>query len=213
MRTPRFECSQDEEFVHVRVHVPYVRTQDFEFSIDGSEFRFYVKPFLLHLDFRKEIVEDGRESVEYDYETGYAEIDLPKKEAGTYFENLAMLSWLLNGSKVKREGRKAGGLPQIEVIRSCEFEGLEEEEEDDGETKTGADGGEGTRSVETRMDQLLITEVTYGFLGRYSSVFQGREDDLSEIIELKDPEHVVAQRRRELRLEKEADKFDPEHYA
>ena len=80
MLTPRFELSQDEEFLVVLIRTPYVKVQrkiwlhfgsrrfmpqivhvlytalvlyfhdkvaDVDFSIDGREFKFYVKPYFL----------------------------------------------------------------------------------------------------------------------------------------------------------------------
>lgn len=64
--TPRFSVRQDDEFVLVDIVVPFVRVSDMEFVIDGCEFSFYCKPFLLKLTFPHELVEDDRTKAVYD---------------------------------------------------------------------------------------------------------------------------------------------------
>lgn len=45
--TPRFKVSQTDEAVVVCIKVPHVRVGNAETHVDGQEFSFYCKPYLL----------------------------------------------------------------------------------------------------------------------------------------------------------------------
>ncbi|CAH3151024.1 unnamed protein product [Porites lobata] len=47
MLTPVFELSQDDDFVVVIIKTAYVKIADVDFCINGTEFKFYVKPYFL----------------------------------------------------------------------------------------------------------------------------------------------------------------------
>lgn len=47
MITPAFELSQDPEYLTISVRVPYTRTSEFDLYIDGTDFKFYAKPYFL----------------------------------------------------------------------------------------------------------------------------------------------------------------------
>lgn len=64
--TPRFRLSQDASFVVVDIHVPYVRTRDMEFTIDGRDFLFSCPPYLLRLGLPGDVVDDDRTKATYD---------------------------------------------------------------------------------------------------------------------------------------------------
>ena len=47
--TPRFTLAQDDEFITVTAHVPYVRVSSLEVDIDGPSLSLFVSPYLLKL--------------------------------------------------------------------------------------------------------------------------------------------------------------------
>lgn len=47
MITPAFDLSQDPEYLTVTIRVPYTRTSEFDLYIEGTEFKFYAKPYFL----------------------------------------------------------------------------------------------------------------------------------------------------------------------
>ena len=47
--TPVFTLTQDASTVFVRIQVPYVRVGALETHVDGRDFSFYCKPYLLRL--------------------------------------------------------------------------------------------------------------------------------------------------------------------
>ncbi|RLN51100.1 hypothetical protein BBJ28_00021937 [Nothophytophthora sp. Chile5] len=64
--TPRFHVTQDASRVFVHVHVPFVRVSEMEFYVDGLDFTFFCKPFLLKLHFPHEVVDDELAKAVYD---------------------------------------------------------------------------------------------------------------------------------------------------
>lgn len=64
--TPRFWLRQDDDFLYVHIRVPYVRVSDMEFEVDGCEFSFWCKPYLLRLKLPCPLVEDERAKAVYD---------------------------------------------------------------------------------------------------------------------------------------------------
>lgn len=47
MLTPAFDLSQNPEYLIFSIRVPYTRTSDFDVYIDGTDFKFYAKPYFL----------------------------------------------------------------------------------------------------------------------------------------------------------------------
>eukprot|EP00644_Phytophthora_capsici_P011523 jgi/Phyca11/118907/e_gw1.37.448.1 len=95
--TPKFHVTQDAAWVFVHVHVPFVRVSEMEFYVDGVDFTFFCKPFLLKLHFPHEVVDDELAKAVYDpnKENGTIVVHLPKKEPGQDFPDLDMLTKLL----------------------------------------------------------------------------------------------------------------------
>lgn len=63
---PRFHVTQDDAWLFVHVHVPYVRVSEMEFHVDGTHFSFFCKPYLLKLQFPHEVVDDELAKAVYD---------------------------------------------------------------------------------------------------------------------------------------------------
>ena len=111
-----------------------------EIHFEGCEFRFYCKPYFLHLHLPGELSADGHEKSSYDVDTGmlwYGTMDmcfqmmlpwlqktplpvgtlsvqLPKREHGQIFTNLGMLTTLL--PRKLKDVQRAGVQPLIEVV-------------------------------------------------------------------------------------------------
>jgi hypothetical protein len=79
---PRFRLSQDDTFVYVHVHVPYVRVSAMEFCVegDGVHFSFFCTPYLLKLCLPGPVVDDDRAVASYDPDEahGMLHVQLPK---------------------------------------------------------------------------------------------------------------------------------------
>ncbi|POM73167.1 Shq1 like protein [Phytophthora palmivora] len=120
--TPKFHVTQEAAWVFVHVHVPFVRVSEMEFYVDGMDFTFYCKPYLLKLHFPYEVVDDELAKAVYDpnKDNGTIVVHLPKKEPGQDFPDLDMLTKLLQPQRppvdVKTNTQRKA--PLIEVLES-----------------------------------------------------------------------------------------------
>lgn len=198
MLTPRFECSQDDNYVIVRIKVPHMRESEMEYSICDNVFRFYVKPYFLRLTFQQSLKQDGSDYSKYDIQNGVFICYLPKKNKGEKFENLNMLTLLLSVPK------KTQKKPMIEVVGSDSKDITEREELD----------VDFEQEIPPMMEKLKISStVTYGFDSKYNDFFTGyHADHVVDILDLLKPETTEKTERTKLRVEQELSKFDAERY-
>ena len=124
MLTPKFDVTQTERHIIITLHVPFIKISESEMYIEGTEFKFYLKPYYLRLNFSGSLVEDGTEHAKYNVDNGDVIIHVPKRVPGEHFEDLGMLSKLL---APKKEGRRN---PKIQVLEGGGEVEVEEDEED-----------------------------------------------------------------------------------
>uniref|UniRef100_A0A8C6L8Q2 Protein SHQ1 homolog n=1 Tax=Nothobranchius furzeri TaxID=105023 RepID=A0A8C6L8Q2_NOTFU len=199
MITPAFDLSQDPDQLILCIRVPYTRTSEFDLFIDGTDLKFFAKPYFLRLTLPGRIVEDGREKAKFDIDKGLFTLQVPKETAGEHFEGLQMLTSLL-APKGTRSAK-----PLVEDVST----GAEDNEEEDEE--------EFDWQVEQEVyKELSVEELSalqkYGFANQRSGVFARLQEELSEVIDLQNPEGTSAAERRQARLEAEASAFSPDHY-
>uniref|UniRef100_A0A8C6DX31 Protein SHQ1 homolog n=1 Tax=Moschus moschiferus TaxID=68415 RepID=A0A8C6DX31_MOSMO len=201
MLTPAFDLSQDPDFLTVAIRVPYARVSEFDVYFEGVDFKFYAKPYFLRLTLPGRIVENGNEQGSYDADKGIFTIRLPKETPGQHFEGLNMLTALL----APRKSRTAK--PLVEEIGASEVseEGVEDDDDEfDWEIEQSP--------YEEVPESALNPNCRYGFGNLRSGVFQRLQDELSDVIDIKDPDFTSAAERRQKRLDAELAKFDPDHY-
>ncbi|KAK2157619.1 hypothetical protein LSH36_188g09071 [Paralvinella palmiformis] len=81
MLTPSFQLSQSDLYLTVLIRTPFAKISETEVFVDGTEFKFYSKPYYLRLNLPGEVVEDGRESAKYDSDSDLPEADkTPEKQ-------------------------------------------------------------------------------------------------------------------------------------
>jgi hypothetical protein len=95
MITPKFDVTQDDDFVIVRLVVPYAKLEEMDFYLVGTEFKFVMQPYFLRLTLPSDIVEDGREKAVHQRETSTLEVFLPKLRPGEVFPDLDIPTRLL----------------------------------------------------------------------------------------------------------------------
>ncbi|NXG41925.1 SHQ1 protein, partial [Psilopogon haemacephalus] len=218
MITPAFQLSQDPDFLTIIIKVPYARASEFDVYFEGEDFKFYAKPYFLRqasscfgflvcffffahrLTLPGRIVEDGREKASYDTDKGIRTftIHLPKETPGQYFEGLDMLTSLLAPKKSR------SAKPLVEEIAASAELSEEEEEEFDWEIEQ--------TPYNESAESTLAPQYCYGFGNLRSGVFQRLQDELSDVIDIKNPDQTSVDERRRQRLAAEAAKFDPDHY-
>lgn len=104
MLTPEFKITQTEAEVVVAVRLPYVKVSSCEFYIEEHTFKLYLKPYLLSLTFEECLQEAEEPAKAIYYQDKYIlEVRLNKKQVGEHFQNLNLLSSLLNTKKSKKK--------------------------------------------------------------------------------------------------------------
>ncbi|XP_053297408.1 protein SHQ1 homolog [Pleuronectes platessa] len=207
MITPAFDLSQDPEYLILSIRVPYTRTSEFDLYIDGSDFKFYAKPYFLRLTLPGRIVEDGREKAKFDIDKGLVTLRVPKETSGENFEGLQMLTSLL----APKGSRSAKPLVEDLSLGCSESVGdVEDEEEDDEEEEF--DWQVEQEAYTESSEEELRAQQKYGFANQRSGVFARLQEELSDLIDIKNPEGTTAAERRQARLEAEASAFSPDHY-
>lgn len=202
MLTPAFEIQQDEVFITLLIKAPYARVSDTEIFIEENEFRFHSKPYFLRLTLPGNIVEDGREEAKYDTDNGFYTVKVPKEVKGEMFEGLDMITKLLTP-----KGKGKVNPPLIEVISETT-----NEEQQEGEAGEEEDYDWHVDQVPFTEEKVLLGEQCYGFANQKSGVFTRLQDEVVEIVDLKDPDHCSMSDRREKRMAAENNKFDEDHY-
>ncbi|XP_073425799.1 protein SHQ1 homolog [Dendrobates tinctorius] len=197
MITPAFGVAQDPDFLTITIKVPYARVSEFDLYIDGEDLKFYAKPYFLRLTLPGRIVEDGRQKATYNADDGVFTLHVPKETPGQEFKGLNLLTSLLapKGARTCK--------PLIEEIGSAS-EAPEEEEEFDWQI-------EQTPFEEPSSDGLL-SHCGYGFGNLRAGVFGRLQEELNDVIDLRDPDVTPASERTHRRLAAEKAKFDPDHY-
>ncbi|XP_067907604.1 protein SHQ1 homolog [Heterodontus francisci] len=201
MITPAFDLSQEPDFLSIIIHVPYANVNEVDLYVDGVDFKFYAKPYFLRLTLPGKIVEDGRERASYDVDTGIFTIKVPKETPGEYFEGLNMLTALL-APKGSRSAKPL--LEEMGHSINAEIEEEEDQKEFDWEI-------EQTPYVELEAD-VINSSYFYGFGNLRSGVFKRLQHELSDVIDLKEPDSTTMVERRQKRLAAEEAKFDSDHY-
>ncbi|XP_016126599.1 protein SHQ1 homolog [Sinocyclocheilus grahami] len=210
MITPAFELSQDADFLTVVIRVPYTRTSAFDIYIQGEDLKFYAKPYFLRLTLPGRIVEDGREKASFDIAKGLFTLHVPKETAGQHFEGLEMLTSLLapKGSRsAKPLVEDTGKEYSVGVLSEACGGGCEEEDEEE--------------EFDWQIEQEVYTETPaetlkeyhkYGFGNLRSGVFTRLQEELNEVIDVKDPDNTAPELRRRTRLDAETTIFCADHY-
>ncbi|KAK9760218.1 hypothetical protein K7432_016007 [Basidiobolus ranarum] len=201
MITPVFSVSQDSDFVEIIIHAPHIKTQEVDFHVSGREFRFYVHPYFLRLNFPGMLVEDERSTAAYDIGSGDITVKIPKETPGEDFPDLDLLTKLIASNKpdATEEVKKKG---LIEVM---------EDRPDD--IQPNDEGPDFDWSIPQELAQpVSVTKFPYGFNRAYSEFFAHVHETANEINDLLEPENCSFEIRRRERIENEDDKFDEDYY-
>ncbi|XP_077430190.1 protein SHQ1 homolog [Vanacampus margaritifer] len=203
MITPAFDLSQDPEYLILSARVPYTRTSEFDLYIEGTEVKFYAKPYFLRLTLPGRVVEDGREKATFDIDKGVFTVQIPKETAGEHFEGLQMLTSLL----APRGSRSAKPLLE-EISPDCSESGGNDEAEDEEDFDWQVE----QEVYVERSEEELSGMQKYGFGNKRSGVFARLQEELSDVIDVKNPDVATIAERRQARLDAEALAFSPDHY-
>ncbi len=152
---PEFQIDQDNECVSIAIRVPYLKVTKCEFYIEPFMFKFYLKPYLLSLDFEQELVQAEEPSrAVYDHDRYILKVFLKKKNYGEEFLNLNLLSSLLSNAKSKITPHKK----KKALIEVVEQEG---------------------KALKLEKNENNI--YAYGFCGNYDDVFNNLDEEMLEV--------------------------------
>lgn len=204
MITPAFELLQDPDYLTISILVPYTRTAEFDLYIDGNDFKFFAKPYFLRLNLPGRIVEDGREKAVFDIDKGLFTLRVAKETVGEHFEGLHLLTSLL----APKGSNSAKPLVE-EITASSSADAEDNDDEEDGEE---FDWQIEQQVYEETPEEQLAQMNTYGFGNQRAGVFTRLQDELTDLIDIKNPEGTTAAERRVARVEAETLAFSPDHY-
>ena len=72
MLIPKFSITQNDEFIIILIKLPYVKIGNVEFYVDRNNFKLFLHPYLLDINFPENLLpmeEEGIHSGSYDYNT------------------------------------------------------------------------------------------------------------------------------------------------
>ena len=193
MLTPRFKIHQDDKYVVISLYAPFTHVADTEIFMEGTDFRFYSKPYFLRLHLTGEIEENDHASAKFDAESLSYIVKCPKVHLGEYFPKLDMITELC-----KPEG--ATEISNIEEL--C------------GDTDEESWYFEQNIPLEEEVAKTnkILEDCCIGFGLTHTGVFDKLLLECQEILDIKDPEKLSLSCRRSKRLEKESNDFDSSHY-
>lgn len=205
---PSFTIEQTETHVILHIRVPYVKISMAELLIEGTDFSFYCKPYLLKLTFPHEVLsESDLSSAKYDPDdnNGTLTVMLCKQESGLHFPDLDILSKLLTTQSIANL-HTAVEESGIEVLHSEHFVDQEEDDEENEEI-IGPHRNDTPLTIASSSSSF-----SYGFNNQYSSIFSRARELLPEYAEISDPDHFSPAIRRSTRIALENQAFDAYRY-
>lgn len=187
-------------YVYIRIKVPHIRVSSTELIVEGSDFTFFCKPYLLKLTLPYEVIDDENCKGTYDanMDDGTITVQMPKSNPGQHFPDLDLTTSLLQ-ARCKKDRESSVDFPEIDVLNSVDFDGNETDHIHDGN--------------ETSLpDFTIISRPKYGFNRKYSGILHSLRDDVIEMIELEDPDNTPEQQRYNIRENAENNAFEIDRY-
>ncbi|KAJ3262036.1 Hsp90 cochaperone shq1 [Boothiomyces macroporosus] len=200
MLTPIFQISQDDEYIIIEMKCPYIKAQSVEIDVNDKEFRFYGKPYFLRLHFTHSLIENGREKSSYNTDTGILLLHIPKAEKGQHFEDLDLLTKLMDIKEKPVEKKvliEEIGDSKMEPMSDMAIDNTEQEEFDWNHPQELP---------------VIQTSTNYGFNNLYSGMGASINELARDFIDIKDLDSSTYETRRNERLTIEELKFDDEYY-
>jgi len=204
MITPRFTLTQDDEFLHIVIYAPFTNLQNTEIFMEGTDFRFFSKPYYLRLHLPGEVEEAETAGGEYQADIASFVLRCPKKVPGEHFDGLEMITQLLTPSGDKQMKN------QVEELDAADDDDVDVDSEDE------IDWYYEQRPHQEDLDPLLVTESTadfgYGFNFAKTGVFKNLLDEFELLLDVKNPDSKSLEVRLRERREMETTSFDSDHY-
>ena len=219
--TPSFGLTQTDEFVFVKIKIPYVKISSTELHCEGQDFTFYCRPYLLKLSLPFCVVDDERcrAVIDLEDENGAVTVHLPKEDHGKFFTDLDLSTKLLSlrtisdnvWSKNLKE-KSACLTSNIEVLNSTELNNFHCDGTDRKSTSPCIRADLNLYDVSTASIITTNSSQRYGFNNMYCKVFSTLRELFCSLLEVEDPESTPPTIRRQQRITGEELLFCPERY-
>lgn len=221
MITPRFELTQDDEFVYIKIHIANIRfsAASIEMVVNDNVFVFALPPYYLRLRFPKMLVENEDATSEFVPKEECIKVRVPKLNKGEFFPDLdlgAKLLARLNEPSNTVIADKENKNKPISLIQEVEISNDLENNDNNLINKLEQEA----MDYDWEIPQIMPTPLTdlkanvkYGFNDQYSDYLTPSISNGNDINELSDPDHLQSDDRIMERLIKENIKFDMEYYA
>jgi protein SHQ1 len=152
------------------------------------------------LTFPKEIAENGSEKASYDVDSGDLIVRVPKAVPGEHFEDLGLMSKLLekpNPAQVSSTTSSVDKPPIIQVVAEEAFE-----DSFDWQVE---------QVSMPEVDSLLPSKPHYGFCKKFAGVFSTLQEDITEICHIEFPDEAAESTRAESLFQREQADFNEDH--
>ena len=194
MITPDFDISQDLDKIILKIKIKYIKSSDIQIDIFQNEFKLYANPYFLRLYFPGNLIQDGREIVEYDVGLGELNLQIPK-ETPQEFKDLEFRTKLL--SKISKEN----DIPLNPLIQELDTNKNE--------------AGQGEEEIDWDAPQIIKSSTSllkkYGFNSAYSGLGSQLECVSGEMLLIYDLDSLNSDFKEMLKKTQE-EKFDQEYY-
>jgi len=202
MLTPRFSLSQDDATLTITIYAPFTNLENTEIFMDGTDFRFFSKPYYLRLHLPGEVEETDDAGGVYQADISSFVIRCPKRQQGEHFPGLDMITQLLipkGDTELKNQIEEVGG------------------EEEDEETEEFNDIDWYFQQTPNQGETVIhVTESTaqygYGFNCSKTGVFKNLLEEYEIMLDVKNPDSKTQSERSEEREARETDHFSSDHY-
>ncbi|CAF1095936.1 unnamed protein product [Adineta steineri] len=214
MLIPRFSLTQTSTQLLITIRCPYVKfssssneeNNGIEIDLPSpNEFYFACKPYYLHLYLPGRVIDKDASNYKYDIDTSSFCFTYEKETKNEQFENLDMLTTLLN-KKAKVSSNK---IEEIDNDLTNEEEEDDEEEEDEDEPLWNQMR---QLEIDDQPKENLISSYSYGFNHQYKDLFTTFDSEYCLIFDNQSPDTLPTSSIRSCRLEQEQTDFNSEHY-
>ncbi|XP_023019028.2 protein SHQ1 homolog [Leptinotarsa decemlineata] len=184
MITPRFNLSQQDNSLIIRIRAPYCSLRDLEVDCIQNSFLFFCKPYYLRLQLPGNIVDNQNTRSSFDCDSGYFTFIYDKETPGEFFPDLEYITKFL---VTKVDASYDENETEPIMVLSGEI---------------------------TPTEEKMINENTkqgFGFALKTHKKFATVISEFDEVFEVNPCETSLLERRK-MRLQYEQGKFDMEHY-
>lgn len=185
MITPRFELSQDDKTLTIKIRAPYCSLRDLEVEVEDDIYLFLCKPYYLRLHLPGRIQENDNTTSCFDSETGQFTFCYEKCNYGEHFPDLDFITKFL----VSKVEASYGG---------------------EGERKITILTNEDSKDSNEQLGTVDVNN-GFGFAFESNRNFVSVSSEFTDVFEV-NPCEVNLIDRHKLRLQYEQGKFDMGHY-